>query len=180
MCEIDWSSIAIVIATCVGPILAVWASDYRSELRRIYQRKESVFHSLMATRGARMQIEHVSALNRIELAFPRLSHPHVVDAWELYLRHLGTDQGSNKEDFDRWSEIANNLFHDMLQAMANALHIPFTKSSIKYNAYYPKGYDFTEYQQNELRSLLLSVLKEGRPINIRTIVDAPLEKEKMS
>ena len=33
---------------------------------------------------------------------------------------------------------------------------------------------FTQAQQNELRALLLQVLKEGRPINIRPIIDPKL------
>jgi hypothetical protein len=123
MCQIDWTSIAIVFATLAGPILAVWAADIRTARRRIHDRKENVFFSLVSTRGARMQPEHVAALNRIELVFPRLSHPHIVDAWELYLKHLGNEQGQslNKEVFDRWMETADNLFQDMLQAMATDL-----------------------------------------------------------
>lgn len=109
MNETYWLTVAIILATILGPVLAVYAPDVRAEHRRVHDRKENVFHVLMATRGARMQLEHVAALNRIELAFPRLSHPNVVDAWELYLRHLGSEEGQSqqKDIFDKWSNTAN-------------------------------------------------------------------------
>ena len=173
MCQIDWSAIAIVFATLGGPVLAVWASDIRAERKRIRDRKEQVFHTLMATRGARMQTEHVSALNRIELAFPQSSHPKIVDAWGQYLRQLETDQGKTDDSLNRWSATADNLFQELMQTMANDLKIPFSKTSIKHNAYYPKGYVFTESQQNELRSLLLEVLRNERSINMNATVYTP-------
>ena len=173
MCQIDWSAIAIIFATLGGPVLAVWASDIRSEHKRIRDRKEQVFHTLMATRGARMQTEHVSALNRIELAFPQSSHPKIVDAWGQYLRSLESDQGKTEDSLDRWSATADNLFQELMQTMANDLKIPFSKTSIKHNAYYPKGYVFTEKQQNELRALLLELLKNERSLNLNATVYPP-------
>lgn len=175
MCVIDWTAVAIVIATIAGPILAVYASDLRAQHRRSYENKEMVFHVLMATRGARMQLEHVAALNRIELAFPRSKHPNVVDTWELYLKHLGDDQGQSqeKEIFDRWAEKANDLFHNMLEAMANDLNVPFSKSSIKYNSYYPIGYSKVENETHELRKLLLELLRNERFINMNAVVYQP-------
>lgn len=178
MCVIDWTAVAIVIATVAGPILAVYASDLRAQHRRTYENKEKVFHVLMATRGARMQLEHVAALNRIELAFPRSKHPNVVDTWELYLKHLGDDQGQSqeKEIFDRWAEKANDLFHNMLEAMAKDLNIPFSKTSSKYNSYYPIGYSRVENENHELRRLLLELLRNERFLNMNAVVYQPPQR----
>ncbi|MDU0460155.1 MAG: DUF6680 family protein [Geobacteraceae bacterium] len=172
MCVIDWTSLAIVFATLGGPFLAVWAADIRAEHRRLYNQKENVFHTLMATRGARMRFEHVAALNRIELAFPRLKHPNVVDTWELYLKHLGSEhsQSQNQEIFERWADTANDLFHNLLQSMATDLKIPFSKTSIKYNAYYPIGYERAESQNIELKQLLIGLLKNERWLNMNAVV----------
>jgi hypothetical protein len=68
----------------------------------------------------------------------------------------------------------------MLHQMANVLNIPFSKTSIQKSAYYPQGYAFTEQQQNELRSLVLEVLKGDRPISIRPVIDTPREQHKIS
>jgi hypothetical protein len=177
MCQIDWSSISIVIATIAGPILAVWASEIRQRRQQDRTRREWVFRTLMTTRSTRLNPEHIAALNHIDFAFPVKDYPAIADAWGLYLNHLGSDQGDSKESIDRWGDTGYNLLVDLLHLMATDLNIPFSKTSIKKNAYYPKGHAFTEDQQNELRTLLLAVLKHGRPINIRPILDDILAKK---
>lgn len=79
--QIDW---AVVFATLSGPILAVWASEWRQQRRALHERKEWVFRTLMSTRAARLRIEHVAAINQIDFAFPRQSCASVQDAWGLY------------------------------------------------------------------------------------------------
>ena len=56
MCEIDWSAIAIVGATILGPVLAVWASEIRQRHRQGQDRKEWVFRTLMTTRSNRRSV----------------------------------------------------------------------------------------------------------------------------
>jgi hypothetical protein len=180
MCEINWSAISIVIATIAGPILAVWASEWRQQKRQIHDRKEWVFRSLWSTRSVTLHHDHVQALNHIDFAFPEKDYPEISDAWHLYFAHLNTDQGQTEDSLARWNEKASNLLADLILLMASDLNIPFSKSLVKQPSYYPKGYAFTEYQQNELRTLLLEVLKNGRPINIRHIVDTPPGKDKTS
>lgn len=90
--SIDWTikmtDVAIVFATLVGPILAVWASERRQQQKTAKDRKEWVFRTLMSTRGAKLRQEHVAAINHIEFAFPRQSCPSVDDARSLYRKHL--------------------------------------------------------------------------------------------
>ena len=71
MCAINWSAIAIIIATCAGPILAVWASEIRQLRKQNRDRREWVFRTLMTTRSTRLHPDHVSALNHIDFAFPQ-------------------------------------------------------------------------------------------------------------
>ena len=82
MC-IDWSikatDVAIVFATIVGPILAIWASEFRQKNRQNQERKEWVFRTLMTTRSARLHPDHILALNYIDFAFHKNSE--VIDAW---------------------------------------------------------------------------------------------------
>jgi len=56
------SEILIVCATVVGPILAVQAQKAVERARERRGRKAWLFHSLMATRAARVSPEHVQAL----------------------------------------------------------------------------------------------------------------------
>lgn len=161
--KIDW---AVVFATLVGPILAVWASEWRQRRRAARERQEWIFRTLMTTRSAPLRQEHVSALNHIDFAFPQKQYPKIIDAWGLYFAHLGKPQGDTPEAQDRWGETANNLLADLIHLMATSLDIPFSKTQIKQPAYYPKGHAFTESQLDELRVLLLEVLKGHRSLPI--------------
>lgn len=166
--QIDW---AVVFATLIGPILAVWASEWRQARRALHDRKEWVFRSLWSTRSVKLHPDHVQALNHIDFAFPEKDYPKISDAWHLYFAHLNTDQGQTEDSLLRWHEKSSNLLADLILLMATDLKIPFSKSLVNQPSYYPSGYAFTEAQQNELRALLLQVLKDGRPINIRPIID---------
>ena len=173
MCKIDWSSIAIVFATCAGPILAVWASEIRQQKLKKRDRQEWVFRTLMTTRSTRLNLEHISALNHIDFAFPQKEFPNVADAWGLYLAHLYSTQGDTEDSLNRWIDTGYNLLVELLHLMANDLKIPFPKTSIKNNAYYPKGHASTEAQQNEIRVLLLELLKNERSVNLNATVYPP-------
>lgn len=127
----------------------------------------------MSTRAARLRIEHVAAINQIDFAFPRQSCAAVQDGWGLYRQHLRhADSISTDEAVRRaWQSKANDLLADLLHQMAIDLKVPFSKSEITDNSYYPDAYVTDELMQQETRHLLLQVLKDGRPINIRTISD---------
>jgi hypothetical protein len=47
----DWSAVAIVIATVMGPILAVQAQKYLERHRDQKRAKDTIFRVLMATKG---------------------------------------------------------------------------------------------------------------------------------
>ena len=168
--HIDWG---VVFATLVGPILAVWASEWRQRRRAVKDRKEWVFRTLMTTRGAKMQPLHVEALNHIVFAFPQQSHPEVFDAWNLYHAQLSTHYGQTPEEFARWSDKVDDLFSSLVHLMAKELGIPFPKSLIKSGGYYPKGFVDYENQQSELRALALEVLKGDRAIPVRAQNEKP-------
>ena len=156
MC-IDWSvkatDIAIVFATLVGPILAIWASEWRQKNRQGQERKEWVFRTLMTTRSARLNPDHIQALNHIDFVFRHNSE--IIDAWGLYFSHLKTDRGESVDLVKIWESKADTLLTELIHLMAKDLNISFSKTYIMQPSYYPRGYEFTEAQHNELRSLLL-------------------------
>lgn len=162
--QIDW---AVVFATLAGPIFAVWASEWRQQSRATTERKEWVLRTLMTTRTTPLKQEHVAALNHIDFAFPPEKYPEIADAWGLYYNHLHAPQADTPDGQTRWIETANNLLANLIHLMAKDLKIPFSKTQIMKPAYYPSGHLFTEAQQNELRALLLEVLKGDRAIPIR-------------
>ena len=173
--SIDWTikstDIAIVFATLVAPVLAIWASEWRQQRRQNQERKEWVFRTLMTTRSARLHPDHIQALNYIEFVF---SHNNeIVDGWGLYFEHLKTERGQTVAEMKAWENASDNRLTDLLHLMAKDLNISFSKTHIMQPSYYPRGYEFTEAQQHELRALLLEVLKNERSINMNATVFTP-------
>ena len=126
--QIDW---AVVCATIAGPILAVWASEWRQQRKLLHDRKEWVFRALWSTRSVNLHPDHVQALNNIDFAFPQKDFPKIADAWGLYFAHLCTPMGESKDSRLSWNETANNLLANLVHLMAIELKIPFSKTQVK-------------------------------------------------
>ena len=173
--SIDWTikstDIAIVFATLVAPVLAIWASEWRQQRRQGQEQKEWVFRTLMTTRSARLDPNHIQALNHIVFSFS--GNIEIIDAWGLYFAHLNTDQGSTQDSRERWHEKSNSLLADLTHLMALNLKIPFSKTFITQPSYYPDGYVETEEEQKQLRKLLLQLLKNERSVNMNATVYSP-------
>ena len=131
----------------------------------------------MSTRGAKLRQEHVAAINHIEFAFPRQNCPGIDDARALYRRHLRELDSISEDAAVRraWGNKANDLFADLLFLMASDLKIPFTKTEITEESYTPDAHLYSDLELQEIRSLTLQVLKHGRPINFRPIIDPPTQ-----
>ena len=170
MCLIDTTvkatDIAIVLATIAGPILAVWASDWRQARKASRDRQEWVFRTLWSTRSTGLHPDHVMALNHIEFAFPMDKHRKVDDAWRLYQAHLNTPQGYSQESVDRWNEKAYSLLVDLVHLMASDLGFPFSKSSISNRSYSPTAYAISAERQVAIQEAMLAVLRGDKPIHV--------------
>jgi hypothetical protein len=168
-----FSDLAIIFATLVGPILAVWAAELRQARKAERDRMEWVFRTLMSTRGEKLRQDHVSAINHIEFAFTKKKCPAIEDARSLYRKHLRHHDSRSEDQGVRqaWANKANDLFADLLYLMALELKIPFTKTEITEESYKPDAHVFSELEWEQIRYLLLQVLKNGRPINFRPIID---------
>ena len=176
MCSIDWTvkatDVAIVLSTIVGPILAVWASEWRQERKALHDRKEWVFRTLWSTRSAKLKPGHVQALNHIDFAFPEKAYPGIADAWHLYNAHLNSSQGTTPDSFARWHETASNLLAALIHLMASDLKVSFSKSLITQPSYHPVAFAESEQIQREIQVALLDVLNSKTPISVR-----PLEQK---
>jgi hypothetical protein len=79
---------AILGATFLGPVLAVFMTRYVDGQRDRHERQLQVLRTLMATRRTVVSAEHVGALNLIEIEF--YGHQQVIAAWKTYFQHLAT------------------------------------------------------------------------------------------
>jgi len=166
----EWFTIAAaLIGAVVGPIAAIQVQKWLERRQRNRDRREWVFHTLMATRAARTSPDHVQALNMIDLAFygPKVGRSfrhsekdqEVLDAWKEYIDSLGenvsvlTDDARNR----RW-ERRDELFFDLLEIMATALRYRFDRVILKKHGYIPTAHGTLEQQQEEFRRGMLSLL----------------------
>jgi hypothetical protein len=165
---------AVVLATLLGPILAVQAQKAVERARERRSRKSWVFHQLMATRAARVSPEHVQALNMIDLAFygqrvlgihrRSKSEKAVLDAWREYHDHLSTK--ADDETLTIWNVKGDELFINVLFAMAEDVGYRFDRVQLKKGAYSPIAHGQLEEQQHALRKLAIDVLAGQSPLRM--------------
>ncbi|MFI7835479.1 DUF6680 family protein [Pseudomonas asiatica] len=167
-----------IVATLLGPILAVQAQKYLEGRRGLREQKMRIFSTLMATRAARLSPDHVQALNMIDLAFNggsrtrRRTETEVLDAWRDYLDHLTSTIG----DAERWNDRQRELFIILLSSMANDLGLRYDRVLLRNGAYMPKGHTDIEDEQFQARKLLLEVLSGRQPVSMN-VTGFPVDPE---
>lgn len=162
----------IILATLLGPILAVQAQKAIEAIRERRQRKLWVFHTLMATRAARLSPEHVQALNMIDLAFygrrflgikrRTKREQTVLDSWREYLDHLTTKFEDNT--FQLWHTKGEELFVNVLYAIAADVDFTFDRVQLKKGVYSPVAHGRLEEEQDKIRRLAIGVLSGETPL----------------
>lgn len=163
--------IGTIVATLVGPILAVQVQKYLERVNESKNQKSWIFSTLMATRAARLSADHVRALNMIDLAFNggrtgrrKPTETDVLDTWREYLDHLTS--AVSEANIDRWLEKQHELLVVMLSAMATDLNLRYDRVLLRNGAYIPKGHTDLESEQQKLRHLAISVLSGKQPLNM--------------
>ena len=178
----DWLwPAATVLATVLGPILAVQAQKWIERTQERNRRKSWVFHQLMATRASRLSPDHVQALNMIDLAFygrrdfgkhrATATEVSVTDAWHEYLDHLST-----KTEDGTWATRSDELFTNLLSAMAIDVGYSFDRVQLKKGAYSPVGHGEQEQLLLAMRQSVSDVLSGKRPIKME-VTDFPFSQE---
>jgi hypothetical protein len=184
MVQLASTDYVMVGATIVGPILAVQAQKWVERAREASNRRQQVFTVLMATRQSRVSVDHVRALNSVDLAFygrrllgiPFRSRKAqaVLDAWHDYHAHLSVplDQRPKTEAETReWNGRGDELFTNLLERLAVATSYKFDRQQLKSGSYSPEAHGTVESEQNLLRRLLLELLVGDRalPLDVRSI-----------
>lgn len=170
MAVADW---AIVGATLLGPILAVQAQKWVERAKEGRQRKRWVFETLMATRGARLSMDHVRALNMIDLSFygsgpgRRAKHEQkVLDAWHEYLEDLGANHDFSGPSADALTARREELFINLLAALAEDCRLAFDRVQLKKSFYSPLAHFQIESEQQALRMAATRVFSGEEPLRV--------------
>src|SRR5688572_21913983 len=124
---------AIVMATALGPVLAVEAQRWVTKYVEGRQRKLTLFRTLMNPRVASLSQEHVTALNAVPLEFHR--DQEIMRQWRTYLDHLNKQSTT----LDVWGQRRLDLYTDLLALMSRRLKYGFDPLQLKNEVYSPRG-----------------------------------------
>ena len=141
--------IAVVLATILGPILAVQIQKSLEKSRTLKLRQTQIFRTFMTLRLA-LTVENVQAFNAVPVEF--YGEDTIIEAWRAYLAHMGVPSSSTG-----WSDKRIDLFFDMLQKMAVYLGYDFNFVQLKTDFYSPQGHMAMSNDQETIRRGLAEV-----------------------
>lgn len=174
--EVEVSNWIMILAVIAGPILAIQIQKYIEGVKEAKERQVRVFKDLMATRASTLAYQHVVALNMVGLEFQGKKYTKVVNAWKMYLDHLGSFPDNDEAMAKVWVEKKNDQLSDLLYEMGISLGFDFDKVHIKKAGYIPKAYGDQEDEQRFIRRSIVDVFLEKRSIPL-SIVSLPVDQE---
>lgn len=148
----ETKDIIMTLAVLIGPIASIQIQKWLESRRETRQRKLYVFRTLMSTRATRVSIDHVEALNMIDIEFSR--DEKVIKAWRSYHDHL-TNEDAKRQG---WIEKNDDLFIDLLHEMGVSLDYKFDKVMLRRTAYSPVAHGDIEFDQQKIRKGLAKIL----------------------
>ena len=164
--EIKSTDVLIILATLIGPILAVQAQKWLERGREIKNGQLRVFKTLMATRAVNLSPAHVEALNAVPIEFyGKSSQLKTINIkWKVYFEHLLL----NVQTFANWEEKRRELLYDLLLVMSRHLEYDFDEVEIK-KVYAPQGHQVIETDQEIIRAGFAALFKgqASLPIEIK-------------
>lgn len=153
-----WATVAAII---IAPYLAVQITRYLDDRKEKRAQRLLVFKTLMATRGTKLALDHVRALNMIDVEFDK--DKEVLAAWRDYRAQLYV---ATLEEWQRNTSMREDLFGDLLQKMGRKLGYDFDIKNIKIPSYSPQMYEEAEFDMMQIRRNLREVLENKRAIPI--------------
>jgi hypothetical protein len=154
----------IILSTLLGPIFAVQIQKYLERIRQKDETLRKIFTILMVTRGSKMSIDHVNALNSVPIEFygKKKELTEICESWRKYINHLNSDYNV----FNDWINKTNELYNEMLSKMAIFLKYDLSYTQITKEQYSPKGYQDLEFEQTLLRRNLIQILTGENKIKV--------------
>lgn len=173
------SDTLIILATLFSPLIAVQVQKWIERATATRSAKLQVFYDLMATRATRVAPKHVEALNKIDLEFTPNTRKdrEVVNRWRIYADHLNTNLDKSTEaQITAWNVQADDLFADLLEALAAALGYPFDRVQLKRGIYYPKAHGDAEMRRLIFERAMFRVMTGEAPLSMK-VTDFPGTQE---
>ena len=150
----------------VSPLIAVQVTEFINRRREARSRRFYIFRTLMTTRATRLALEHVQALNMIDLEFGGRDSSSVAvrEAWKAHLDHLN-HSGDAPEV---WGPRQDDLFFTLLHTMGRALGYRIDMTDLRRLSYFPRGHGEMEAEHAALRKGLVALLDRKTAIPVIT------------
>ena len=138
------------------------------------QRKFDIFKTLLATRADTLSLEHVKALNSIDLEF--YGESDICSSWELYRKHLNSPaKGIQKGVQEIWLKKRLELFTNLLACMSKYFDYNFDKALLESGAYSPMAHGLVNEQQEIIRNGFVGLFSGAVPLKIQVTNDMALQ-----
>jgi len=168
----------MTIAVLLAPLVALQVQKLIEAWKEKRQRKRWVYLTLMTTRHVQLSLEHVRALNMIDLEFTKTSgkEAEVRTSWKTYLDHLASvPKDDDQPGMAVWAQRKLELFTQLLTTMGQCVGYDFDPVHIQKGIYAPRGHADDEMEQRATRRLLLELLAGNRPLKMHASL-VPLDE----
>lgn len=172
----DWFNIATIVVglvtVAVNATMIFWFGPVRAarltrDLQReaaVKDRKMELFRRLTATRGVRLNPDHVWALNLIPIEFNGV--PAVVASWRTYLEHLNFPEPHDPAHKSAFFHERDKRLMALIEAIASNVGITFDRMDIQTYSYAPQGWSDDDHDARVIRKMALDLLRGLRPLHI--------------
>lgn len=164
------SDTLIILATLFSPVIAIQVQKWIERATERRDAQKQIFYDLMATRATRVAPKHVEALNRIDLEFsnPGPREREVLNRWRIYADHLNVSlDGATEATLAQWNAKADDLFLDLLEALAIALRYSFDRVQLRRGIYYPRAHSRAEFRKEVIEDEVFRLLTGHSSLNMR-------------
>jgi hypothetical protein len=150
---------AVVLATFVGPIVAVFITRGIDELRARRARKLDTFRTMLRNRRSQLSADFVSGLNMVEVDF--YNAPKVLAIHAELMKHFNT-RTADQFTYERSQRLVARLLYVMGQNLGYSME----QLDILEGGYVPQSMVDEQTEQALLRRSLLTVLTGQRPLPV--------------
>jgi hypothetical protein len=168
--EIKLTDVIMIFAVLFGPLIGIQVQKWIEKRDYKRQRREFIFRTLMATRRTTIAVEHVQALNLIDVDFYGKDEKSkaVLSSWKAYHAHLSNHEMSSR-DYVGWLQKTSEKLFDLLEKMAIALGFEIDRTHLESVAYLPEAHGRSEEQKREILDNVNLLLKGKINIPVRLI-----------
>lgn len=164
---------ATILAVILGPILAVLITRIIDDRRAARARQMEIFRTLMRTRKMPIHVDHVGALNLVEIEFNEKKA--VIQAWRNYLSNLSEPlpQTATTDEEQHFNKKRDTLLTKLIHEIASSLRFKVEQLDIMEGNYHPQGWNDDELEQRLVRRGLIDLLQGRKPLGVTAVQAKP-------